>query len=257
MSTAPLPLSGVVIAFNEAGRIGRCVACLAPLCAEVIVLDSGSTDATATEARAAGAQVYQQAWLGFAAQKNAAIALASQPWVLLLDADEWLAEGAAVRLRELFAGPIESADVWELLRRTHYLGAVLRFGGWGNEPVKRLFRRDLRFKPGQVHERMDVAGRRVLRCAVRMEHDTARSAAEYRAKLDRYAELFARQKHAEGRRSGALAPLLHASAYALRTLLLRGGVLDGARAWPYYGLHVRYVWRKYRLLRALQRNRSR
>lgn len=251
MSAPKLPLTGVVIAFNEAGRIGRCVASLTAVCAEVIVLDSGSTDATAVQAQAAGAQVRQQPWLGFAAQKNAAIALAGQPWVLLLDADEWLADGAAAQLQALFADALETADVWELSRRTHYLGAVLRFGGWGDEKIKRLFRRELRFKPGQVHEKMDVAGRRVRICAVKVEHDTARSAADYRAKLDRYAELFAQQKHAEGRRASVLAPPIHAAAYALRTLLLRGGVLDGPRAWPYYGLHVRYVWRKYRLLREL------
>lgn len=247
--TAPrMPLSGVVIAFNEADRIGRCVASLAAVCVEVIVLDSGSTDATAAIAQAAGAQVRQQPWLGFAAQKNAAIAAAGQPWVLLLDADEWLLDDAQARLRALFAGALESADVWELSRRTHYLGAVLRFGGWGSEPVKRLFRRDLRFHPGLVHEKMDVAGRRVRRADVRMEHDTARSAAEYRAKLDRYATLFAQQKRTEGRRASFMAPLWHAAAYGLRVMVLRGGVLDGPRAWPYYGLHVRYVWRKYRLL---------
>ncbi len=247
----PLPLAGVVITRNEADRIARCVRSLAEVCAEVWVLDSGSTDATAELARAAGAQVREQAWLGFAAQKNAAIALATQPWVILLDADEWLADGAAERLRALFAGEVERADVWELRRRTHYLGAVLRFGGWGNEKVKRLFRNDLRFKPGHVHEKMDVGGRHVRTCGVRMEHDTARSGAEYRAKLDRYARLFAEQAHAQGRRASPLAPGLHAAAYLLKTVLLRGGFLDGPAAWRYHAEHVRYVWAKYRHLRAL------
>jgi len=247
----PLPLAGVVIAKNEAGRIGRCVASLAAVCSEVWVIDSGSVDATAAEAQAAGAQVRQQEWLGFAAQKNAAIALSTQPWVILLDADEWLADGAAERLCELFAGEVEQADVWQLLRRTHYLGAVLRFGGWGNEKVKRLFRADLRFKPGHVHEKMDVGSRRVRTAAVRMEHDTARSAAEYRSKLERYARLFAEQAHAQGRSASALAPALHAAAYVVKNMLLRGGFLDGPGGWRYHAEHVRYVWSKYQRLRAL------
>jgi len=247
----PLPLAGVVIAKNEAGRIGRCVASLAGVCSEVWVLDSGSVDATVAEAEAAGAQVRQQDWLGFAAQKNAAIGLSTQPWVILLDADEWLAEGAAGRLRDLFAGEVEQADVWQLLRRTHYLGAVLRFGGWGNEKVKRLFRADLRFKPGHVHEKMDVGSRRVSTSGVRMEHDTARSATEYRAKLDRYARLFAEQAHAQGRSASPLAPGLHATAYFVKNVLLRGGFLDGPGAWRYHCEHMRYVWAKYMRLRAL------
>jgi (heptosyl)LPS beta-1,4-glucosyltransferase len=252
----PLPLAGVVITRNEADRIARCVHSLAAVCAEVWVLDSGSTDATVEVARAAGAIVRQQEWLGFAAQKNAVIALATQPWVILLDADEWLADGAAERLRALFARDVESADVWELRRRTHYLGAVLRFGGWGNEKVKRLFRNDLRFKPGHVHEKMDVAGRRVRVSDVRMEHDTARNAAEYRAKLDRYAQLSAEQAHAQGRRATALAPALHAVAYVVKTVLLRGGFFDGPGAWRYHAEHVRYVWSKYERLRTWG-NRSR
>src|SRR5690606_11600340 len=126
MQADRLPLSGVVIAKDEGDRIGRCVASLAALCSEVVVLDSGSADDTVAVAEAAGARVVQQPWLGFAAQKNAAILQATQPWVLLLDADEWLGDGAEAALRALFFdGGVERADVWRLPRRTHYLGTAL------------------------------------------------------------------------------------------------------------------------------------
>jgi (heptosyl)LPS beta-1,4-glucosyltransferase len=200
---------------------------------------------------AAGARVEQQPWLGFAAQKNAAIARARQPWVLLLDADEWLDDQAPSRLRALFdSGQVERADVWRLWRRTHFLGATLDHGGWGREEVERLFRADLRYRDAEVHEQLALAGRRVARVPARIEHDTARSEAEYAAKLHRYAQLWARQKHAEGRRAGALAPSLHAAAYWLKAFVLRGGFLDGARARRYHALHAQYVREKYRLLRA-------
>lgn len=247
---AKLPLSGVVIARNEGDRIGRCVASLAALCAEVVVLDSGSGDDTVAVATAAGARVEQQPWLGFAAQKNAAIARATQPWVLLLDADEWLDDAAADRLRALFAsGEVERADVWRLPRRTHYLGAALDHGGWGREPVERLFRADLRYLPAEVHERLDLSGRRIAAVDARIEHDTARSDAEYAAKLDRYAALWARQRRAAGRRAGPLSAPLHAAAYWLKNFVLRGGFLDGPTARRFHALHARYVHRKYRLLR--------
>jgi (heptosyl)LPS beta-1,4-glucosyltransferase len=253
--SARVPFSGVVIAKNEAGRIGRCVASMAPLCAEVVVLDSGSTDATVVEAESAGARVVQQPWLGFAAQKNAAITLSTQPWVLLLDADEWLGEGAESALRGLFAnGGVEHADVWELERRTHFLGTALNHGGWGRERVARLFRNDLRYLPAEVHERLDLRGRRVAHLRVRIEHDTARSLDEYRVKLARYAQLWARQKHAEGRRAGALAAHLHAAAYLFKNYVLRGGFIDGATARVYHACHARYVYDKYRSLRRLDRS---
>ncbi len=246
----PLPLCGVVIAFNEADRIGRCVGTLTPVCSDVLVLDSGSTDGTAEIARAAGARVEQQPWLGFSGHKNAAIARAGQPWVLLLDADEWLDVDAPARIRSLFAsGELETADVWRLHRRTHYLGTVLNHGGWGREAVDRLFRNDLRYRPAHVHEALDLGGRGIRRLDARIEHDTARSDAEYAAKLVRYAQLWAEQKHALGKRAGPLSPSLHASAHWLKNYVLRGGFLDGPQARRYHALHTRYVFDKYRLLR--------
>lgn len=244
----PLPISGIVITRNEGDRIGRCLQSLQPLCAELLVLDSGSDDDTVEVAQSLGARVEHQDWLGFAGQKNAAIARARQPWVLMLDADEWLAEGADADLRALFAsGRIDAADVWLLPRRNRFLGSWLRH----REMTTRLTRPDLRYLPMRVHERMDLAGRRVLPCDVVIEHDTARSYAEHERKQGRYARLWAEQKHAEGRRGSPLAPWTHAIAYLLKVYLLRGGLLEGRSGWLYHWSHARCVVEKYRLLRAL------
>lgn len=254
-----LPLSGVVVAKNEADRIGRCLQSMRGVCREILVLDSGSDDDTVAIARAAGARVEHQDWLGFAAQKNAAIARASQPWVLLLDADEWLGAGAEPALRALFApspsgcARVESADAWQLLRRTHFLGRALRFGGWGREATERVFRRELRYLPLQVHEKLDLNGQRIARVQARIEHDTARSLDEYREKLARYALLFAQQKHAAGKRASVLSPWTHAAAYWLKNYVLRGGFLDGREGRVYHACHTRYVFDKYRHLLALAR----
>lgn len=249
-----LPISGVVIAHNEADRIARCVQSLRAVCGEVIVLDSGSTDDTVAIARAAGARVEHQDWLGFAAQKNAVIAYATQPWVLLLDADEWLGDDAETRLRALFAEhAMERADVWMLERRTHFLGRALEYGGWGREAVARLFRPSVRYLPAEVHETLDLSGLGIGRTLIRIEHDTARSLDEYRAKLDRYAVLWAQQKFAAGRRASSLAGAAHAAANWLKNYLLRGGFLDGAAGWRYHACHTRYVYAKYARLNALAR----
>jgi (heptosyl)LPS beta-1,4-glucosyltransferase len=253
---ARLPVTGVVITLNEADRIQRCVHSLAAVCEDVVVLDSGSSDDTVALAQAAGARVLHQDWLGFSGQKNAAIAQATQPWVLLLDADEWLRDGASLKLAALFnasgsaAAPVESADVWRLCRRTRFLGSPLRFGGWGCESVDRLFRADLRYLPADVHEALDLAGRRLRRVDAWIEHETARSHAEYVAKLDRYAALWARQRVRAGKRAGATSAPLHAAAYFLKNYVMRGGFLDGDAGWRYHLAHARYVWQKYEQLRS-------
>ena len=251
-----LPLSGVVITYNEADRIVRCVSSMLAVCAEVVVLDSGSSDATVALAREAGARVEQQTWLGFAEQKNAAIGRAAHPWVLLLDADEWLDAQAQERLRSVFTdGRVEQADVWRLLRRTHFLGKALNFGGWGHESVDRLFRGNVHYLPAKVHERLDLSGKRVTRLAARIEHDTARNAEEYRNKLDSYAQLFAEQRCDMGKPAKAWDAWTHAAFYLLKNFLVRGGFLDGPQGWRYHGLHAQYVYRKYHRLAKLGRTR--
>ena len=245
-----LPLSGVVITMNEADRIGRCLASLLPLCREVIVLDSGSSDGTVAMARALGARVEHQDWLGFAAQKNAAIALASQPWVLLLDADEWLELPAQQELHRLFAtGGSDQADVWLLMRRVHFLGHRMRAGSFAREPVERLFRAHLRHAIRPVHEFLDTTGANVRASSIRLEHDTARSADEYWRKLQGYARLWAEERARQGRRSWPGRGWLAAIVYVLKNLVLRGGVVDGVRGWQFHILHARYARLKYDLLK--------
>ena len=117
-SSVRLPVTGVVIALNEADRIGRCIASLLQVCTRVVVLDSGSSDDTAAVARAAGAEVLHQDWLGFAGQKNAAIAQARTDWVLLLDADEWFEPDALAQLDvEIGKGLIQQQQAWRRRQR--------------------------------------------------------------------------------------------------------------------------------------------
>src|SRR4051794_9740241 len=86
-SSARPPLSACIIAFNEADRIQACIESLA-FCDEVVVVDSGSTDATCELAAAKGARVLSHAFAGYRAQKDFAVHAARNDWVLCLDADE-------------------------------------------------------------------------------------------------------------------------------------------------------------------------
>jgi glycosyltransferase involved in cell wall biosynthesis len=88
-------LALVMIARDEAASIGRALESARPHVDSMIVLDTGSTDATAKIARDAGAQVGEFAWCDdFAAARNAALALSDADWNLILDADEWIEAGA-------------------------------------------------------------------------------------------------------------------------------------------------------------------
>ena len=107
-------LSVVVTTFNNAGTLDACLRGVS-WADEIVVLDSGSTDATAAIAAHYGARIHTQPFAGYSAQKQAAIDLASHRWVLLLDSDESLGADAAARLQQALRGPAHAG--YQLWRR--------------------------------------------------------------------------------------------------------------------------------------------
>ena len=89
-----LPLSVTIIARNAAAQIEPCLASVS-FADEVVVVDSGSTDGTAELARRHGARVESKEWLGFGRQKQHAVSLARNDWMLCLDSDERVSEPLA------------------------------------------------------------------------------------------------------------------------------------------------------------------
>ena len=83
-------LSVIIITYNEEKNIGRCLDSVKNVADEIIVLDSFSTDKTATISEVKGAIVHQQVFMGYSEQKNKAQELAGNNYVLSLDADEAL-----------------------------------------------------------------------------------------------------------------------------------------------------------------------
>ncbi|HEY9063440.1 MAG TPA: glycosyltransferase family 2 protein, partial [Burkholderiaceae bacterium] len=155
MSSPPL-LSVVLITHNEAANIAACLESVA-FADEWIVLDSGSTDATAEIARRFGATVVIASdWPGFGAQKNRALALARGRWVLSLDADERVTPELAASIRQALADDGAAAG-YELSRLSNFCGQWMRHGDWYPDRVLRLFRREAaRFSDDRVHERLIV-----------------------------------------------------------------------------------------------------
>lgn len=99
----PVPLSVFIIARNEEARLGRTLAAV-DWADQVVVVDSGSTDATREIARAAGAEVHHRDWTGYGPQKAFAETLCRHGWLLNLDADEVVTAGLAEEIMTLLAG---------------------------------------------------------------------------------------------------------------------------------------------------------
>jgi glycosyltransferase involved in cell wall biosynthesis len=98
---APWRVALVVIARDEASRIGRLLASVRDHVDEMLVLDTGSIDETVAVALGQGARVERFAWVDdFSAARNAALNAAAADWHVVMDADEWLVAGGDT-IREL------------------------------------------------------------------------------------------------------------------------------------------------------------
>lgn len=149
MTTNTFDLTAIILTFNEARHIERCISRLKPFCREVIVVDSFSTDSTVELAQALGATVLQNAWVNHAHQFNWALdhAVISTGWVIRVDADEYL-ESALDSLTALENAASEISGFY-LNRKYFFLGQWIRHGSM--YPVKTL--RIFRFGKGRVEQR--------------------------------------------------------------------------------------------------------
>lgn len=80
-------VSALVITYNEENNIRRCLESLT-FADEVVVVDSYSTDRTVEIAKCYTDKVFQREFKGFSDQRNAALKLAANDWVFIVDADE-------------------------------------------------------------------------------------------------------------------------------------------------------------------------
>ena len=158
----PEPVSLVVTTLNNAATIERCIKSV-PFADETLVLDSFSTDTSTEIAAALGARIEQQAFAGYGPQKQRAVALANNDWVLLLDADEELTPELANEIQALMeTGP--SVPGYRLLR-AEWLGWKWPARGTRLTDHMRLFdRRTMKMGNHPVHAAPEVEGKtRTLR----------------------------------------------------------------------------------------------
>lgn len=160
-----------MIARDEAPVIGRALESVRGFVDEIVVVDTGSRDATPDVARQHGARVGTFEWCDdFAAARNASLELATGDWILVMDADEVLTPGSGELLRAAMAGE-HGAYTLELENAT---------GKEGEEGqtvrLLRLFRNhpEIRYE-GRVHEQVTASLERrfltVGTCAARLWHD--------------------------------------------------------------------------------------
>ena len=227
-----LALSLVVMTYNEADNIARCLDSV-PFAAEKLVVDCGSSDDTVAIAQAHGARVITQSWLGFGPQRNFGSAQAMHDWILVLDADEFLSQASIDECRSRLPAILEgdAAAVW-MRRSTWYMGKPMRwYRPMVGERLARLYHRGrARWSEARVHESLHIQGRaQALDAPFNHLHNP--TLVHKDLKVLRYAELKAldwRDRRKPPRMW--LCPFVFAAAF-FKDYVLRLAMLDGWRGY--------------------------
>ena len=249
-----MKISATIITLNEEPNIKA--ACESVAWAdEIVVVDSGSTDATREIAEACGARVITNPWPGFGAQKQFAVEQAKHEWIFSLDADERASDQLKNSVNSLRA-KTDRADGYQIARRTYYQERWIRGGGWYPDRQLRLFKKSKgHWKQRHVHESVTMdPSSRVERLAGDILHYTLPSAAHHHRMIgERYAPLAARQMFEEGRRTSVLGVASAGPAAFIRSLILKGGLRDGFAGFTIASFAAHHAFLKHLMLWEKQR----
>ena len=228
-----VPISVVIITFNEEKNIERCLRAIADVADEIIVLDSLSTDRTREICKQYKVTFIEQPFLGYVEQKNKALEYATYPHVLSLDADEVLSD-------ELKKSIIEVKNNWQhngysFNRLTNYCGTWVRHCGWYPDRKLRLFdKRKGAWAGNTIHERYLLNNNSEPKhIAGDLLHYSYYTIDQHLDQIKKFTTMMAQVQFEKGKRPGFMKLVLNPLWCFIRQYIVRLGFLDG-----YHGLVI-------------------
>ncbi|RJQ53534.1 MAG: glycosyltransferase family 2 protein [Nitrospiraceae bacterium] len=237
-----IPVSVVIITCNEEKNIRDALDSVKDF-ADIVVVDSFSSDMTAAICGEFTGRVYRHEWMGYAKQKQLAVDYAKCPWVLILDADERVTPGLKAEITDKIMDI--TFNGFYIPRKNYFLGKWIRHSGWWPDYTLRLFRKDVsHMQQRAVHEKVDVRGP-VGRLNAPLEHYTYRSLSDYIRKMDNYAALSAEELENKGLVSCLFSMVLSPVFVFFKMFFLRQGFRDGIHGYVLAALYGFYTFLKY------------
>jgi glycosyltransferase involved in cell wall biosynthesis len=247
-----MKLSGVIITFNEARNIGRCLASLQAVCDEILVLDSFSTDATAQICASFGVRFEQNPFEGHIQQKNEALRRALHPWVLSLDADEALTPELQAAILEVKAQSPQKGG-FKMNRLTNYCGKWIHHSGWYPDTKLRLASKaDVLWGGINPHDQLlPNTGLQVGHLQGDLLHYSYYTKADHFKQIDYFSKIAANELFERNVRCSLAKLYLKVLAQFLKSYLVKKGFLDGKAGWLIAVRSAYATQQKYALLRQL------
>ena len=244
-------LSVVIITFNEARNIKRCLESVVPVADEIIVVDSNSTDETEAICQEyPNLRFVRHDWEGYVKQKNFANSLASNNLILSIDADEALSEELTQSILKLKVQDVEG-KAFSMNRLMNYCGKWIRHSGWYPDTKIRIFdRRSVSWTGKKVHETLAIPKEmQVVHLDGDLLHYSFYTIEEHRRQLEKFASLSAEEMIEAGRRPSLFSACIHTGWKFIRDYVFRGGFLDGRTGFVICKNNAYGVWYKYKKVR--------
>lgn len=193
---------------------------------EVLILDTGSTDATLTIAQEfPNVRIERSPFIGFGPAHNLASHLAKYDWILSLDSDEILTQELIAEIQRLTLDP---HSVYSMQRDNFFNGRHIKWcGGWYPDRVVRLYHKgSTSFSEDAVHEKVLIQGLQEKKLTSPLLHYPYRQIGDFLSKMQTYTTLFAEQN--KNQKKGSLSRAIFHGWFAFfKSYILKRGFLGG------------------------------
>ena len=243
-------VSLVMIAKNESKHLAACLDTVHDLVDEIIILDSGSTDATRTIAEKYGAKWYVNTdWQGFGVQRQLAQSYATKEYVIVLDPDERLDQSLREAIAEVLKQPVQHDKVFSFARVNQFCGVEVQKRFWYTDKLARLYaNQSFKYSSLEVHESLDQKNVPSIRLTGYLAHLTNDDLHHFLVKNIRYSHDWASDKYKHGKQVTLFSSVLRAIFSFIREYIIRGDFIGGAYGYLLAMASMGYTLDKYLML---------
>ncbi len=239
-----MKISSVIVCFNEEDNIERCLNSLL-WTDEIVIVDSYSTDNTVSICRKYTKKVYQRKWPGINKQKEYAVSLASNEWILILDADEVVSDELKREIIDRLRYDNNKYSGYMVKRHTYYLGRWINHGGWYPDYKLRLFKKNEGYFVGEdPHDKIMVNGP-VDKLKGEIYHYTYKNISHHIKTINNFSDVVSKNMKNKGESFLITKMILKPPVKFLETYIYKFGFLDGIPGLIISILSSYYVFLKY------------
>ena len=249
-----IKISAVIITYNEERNIERCINSLQGVVDEIIVVDSFSSDATASICNTLNIKLILHKFEGHIQQKNWAITQASYPYVLSVDADEVLSE--KLKNSILQTKNNWQADGYTLNRMTSYCGRWIKHGGWYPDKKLRLWdSRKGEWAGINPHDKYEMHKNcKILHLKGDLLHYSYHSLKDHTEQVEKFTSITAKALYENGKKASFVQLYFGSSIKFVRNYFIKLGFLDGYHGFRIAKISAYATFLKYAKLKELHHN---